>query len=157
MIVKQESDLQKAEKQLAEAISQYLATLPESQRLEAEKLPFAFTAAKAEPLIKTFNSAWYRQFLSYDTKAILKHIKVPVLIINGDRDWIAPADKVLSFAQQALKDAGDANSTLIKFPNLNHMFQTCTTGALSEYATTEETMAPVVLKTITDWILERMK
>jgi uncharacterized protein len=40
---------------------------------------------------------------------------------------------------------------------LNHLLQTATTGAPSEYATIEETMAPVAMRTISDWILEKTK
>jgi hypothetical protein len=38
---------------------------------------------------------------------------------------------------------------------LNHLFQTCKTGELAEYAKIEETIAPAVLELITDWIAER--
>ena len=46
-------------------------------------------------------------------------------------------------------------SELPELAGLNHLFQNATTGAVSEYGLIEETMAPVVPKTIADWILER--
>jgi len=36
---------------------------------------------------------------------------------------------------------------------LNHLFQTAKTGAPNEYGMIEETMAPLALKTISDWII----
>jgi hypothetical protein len=36
---------------------------------------------------------------------------------------------------------------------LNHLFQTADTGAMSEYAEIEETMSPIVLETIANWVL----
>ena len=40
-----------------------------------------------------------------------------------------------------------------ELPGLNHLFQTCTTGAPTEYAAIEETIAPAALDTITTWIV----
>jgi hypothetical protein len=42
----------------------------------------------------------------------------------------------------------------VEFPGLNHLFQTTTTGAPSEYGTIEETMSPAMLETVSAWILE---
>jgi uncharacterized protein len=39
-----------------------------------------------------------------------------------------------------------------ELPGLNHLFQTATTGLHTEYASIEETMAPVALETISNWI-----
>jgi hypothetical protein len=38
---------------------------------------------------------------------------------------------------------------------LNHLFQTCQTGAVSEYGKIEETFAPAALALIGDWIVKR--
>jgi alpha/beta superfamily hydrolase len=68
-IIKQKTTPEAAEERLKAVVAEYLSNLPESQKLEAEKLPFAFTAEKADALIKTFNSPWYRFFLNYRTYA----------------------------------------------------------------------------------------
>jgi hypothetical protein len=39
-----------------------------------------------------------------------------------------------------------------ELPGLNHLFQTCSTGATSEYIKIEETMSPLVLQAVSDWI-----
>jgi hypothetical protein len=46
--------------------------------------------------------------------------------------------------------------TTKELPGLNHLFQTCKTGAVSEYAEIEETIAPAALKVIGDWIDEQL-
>jgi len=38
---------------------------------------------------------------------------------------------------------------------LNHLFQTATTGAPSEYVTIDETISPQVLDLLASWITER--
>jgi hypothetical protein len=42
-------------------------------------------------------------------------------------------------------------------PGLNHLFQTCKTGALSEYGEIGETMSRAVLATVGDWIVHHAK
>jgi hypothetical protein len=43
--------------------------------------------------------------------------------------------------------------TVKALPNLNHLFQTCTTGSVGEYARIEETFAPTALKEVVDWVV----
>ncbi len=56
---------------------------------------------------------------------------------------------------RALKEGGNVHVTTRAFPKLNHLFQICETGALSEYVRIEETIAPEVLKAIADWVVEQ--
>ena len=44
------------------------------------------------------------------------------------------------------------NVTVKAYPNLNHLFQTCEKGTLTEYGQLEETINPEVLKDIIEWI-----
>lgn len=153
-LVKQES-VHVAHKKAKEIIATYLAELPEAQKSEADKLPFAFTAAKADMLISTFNSCWYRFFLAYDPAIAFRRIKIPVLAITGDKDWIVSPDKLFPLLSQWLQQANNKDVTLLKLPNLNHVFQTCQTGAIMEYGLIEETMSPLALKIIAEWICAR--
>jgi len=61
----------------------------------------------------------------------------------------------LKAIDEALKEADNKDVTIRELPDLNHLFQTCKTGAVSEYAAIEETLAPVVLETIAKWITTR--
>ncbi|MFX1467090.1 MAG: hypothetical protein ACFFB8_00385 [Promethearchaeota archaeon] len=42
-------------------------------------------------------------------------------------------------------------------PNLNHLFQTAQTGALSEYVNIEETISPIALKLMGYWISDQIR
>jgi len=154
-IIIDESDYGVAEKKLQNLVTNYLASLSESQKDEAKTLPFAFTDAKKDILIKTFNSPWYHFFLKYDRTASLEQITKPVLVLNGTVDWIATPYKIFPVVSQALQRAGNKDYKMIELPNLNHMFQTAKTGSFAEYATIKQAIAPVVLETITNWVLER--
>ncbi len=66
-------------------------------------------------------------------------------------NWIL----IVSPEQNRKKEVLHKDYTSILFPNVNHMFQTCKTGSINEYASIEETTAPQVLRTMSEWILER--
>jgi hypothetical protein len=99
-------------------------------------------------------SPWSRFFLTYDPKPTLTKVKCPVLAINGEKDLQVPPRENLIVIEEALKSGGNQDYTIKEIPNLNHLFQTAQTGLPSEYAKIEETISPITLKIITDWILE---
>jgi len=105
--------------------------------------------------IKQVNSPWFRFFLSYDPKTALKKVKCPVLAINGELDLQVPPKENLTAIEQALKAGGNNQVSTKILPRLNHLFQTAATGSPTEYIKIEETISPVALKVIGDWILER--
>jgi uncharacterized protein len=102
---------------------------------------------------KTILSPWFRFFLSYEPKESLSKLKIPVLAVNGEHDLQVPPKENLAAIETALKKAGNKNYKLVEIPKLNHLFQTSETGSPTEYNKIEETMAPVALSTISDWIL----
>ena len=103
-----------------------------------------------------FNSPWYRYFIHYNPVLALEKIKIPVLAINGDCDFIVSSELSLPVLSKALERVGNNDYTVVELPYMNHWFQTCKTGAMSEYGALEETISPSVLKLIVDWILERV-
>ena len=100
-------------------------------------------------------SPWYRFFLTYDPRSSLRQVKVPVLALNGTLDLQVLHDQNLPEIEAALREAGNPDVTIRRFEGLNHLFQHARTGHLAEYARIEETVAPIVLETIRDWILAR--
>jgi uncharacterized protein len=99
-------------------------------------------------------SAWLKFFITYDPRQDLKKTICPVLALNGEKDVQVPARENLDAIETALKAGGNANVSVRTFPGLNHLFQTATTGLPDEYAKIEETMAPIVLEAIGDWVLK---
>jgi fermentation-respiration switch protein FrsA (DUF1100 family) len=76
-----------------------------------------------------------------------------VLAINGEKDLQVSAKENLAAIREALAAGGNAKVRIVETPGLNHLFQTCSTGAIAEYAQIEETIAPSVLQLISSWIL----
>jgi fermentation-respiration switch protein FrsA (DUF1100 family) len=78
-----------------------------------------------------------------------------MLALNGSRDLLVPADENLGPIRAAQR--GNPHATIVELPNLNHQFQTAKLGTLAEYGEIEETIAPVALKIIADWVVAHSK
>ncbi|HEX3144145.1 MAG TPA: hypothetical protein VHQ64_09245, partial [Pyrinomonadaceae bacterium] len=141
----------KEEKDPAIARQKLDADRAKSEERARKKLETQIAAAKAQ--MDLLLSPWFRFFLSYDPRPTLAKVKVPVLAMNGELDVQVPAKADLAAIDQALKEAGNRDYKIVLLPKLNHLFQTSATGAPSEYGTIEETIAPIALQTMGDWIV----
>ncbi|MFC1845694.1 alpha/beta hydrolase family protein [Candidatus Dependentiae bacterium] len=155
-IIKQEENYDVAHSQVRKIIDQYLKELPEDQKKELGQLHFAISETNADDVIKMLNSPWYRYFLSYDPVETLGQIRIPVLAINGELDFVTSFRIAFPLIEQALKNSKNDDYTTIELPKHNHWLQACQSGALAEYGTIKETMSPVALEKISSWILEQV-
>ncbi|QDX25224.1 alpha/beta fold hydrolase [Sphingomonas suaedae] len=88
-----------------------------------------------------------------DPADAIAEMRVPVLAIVGSKDRQVPPVQNLPALREAL--AGHRDATVRELPGLNHLLQTAETGAMGEYYDIEETMAPLALDTIANWLGER--
>lgn len=137
---------------LQKQLNQYLTKIvaKHTDQLPAGVTPTEYVAEQ----VKTLSNPWMQNLLKYNPLPTLQKVKCPVLALNGEKDLQVPPQN-LKPIQQNLKKGGNNNVTLKTYPNLNHLFQTCTTGSPNEYREIEETIAPVVLDDITQWILKQ--
>ena len=124
---------------------------------EAEKLDEK--DAQILELSTPLNPKYYYHWLKPNQRFGLFHnpsdyinkLTCPVLALNGSKDLqVLPHN--LEKIESALIDAGNTHYKIKLFENKNHLFQTCETGAVSEYAEIEETIAPEVMDYVIDWI-----
>lgn len=95
---------------------------------------------------------WMVTFLTFNPAPTLEKVKCPVLALNGAKDLQVAPKENLTTIKEALLKGGNKNITIKELPNLNHLFQECKTGLPQEYATIEQTFAPIALNEILDWI-----
>lgn len=93
----------------------------------------------------------------FDPKPILMKVKCPVLAINGALDVQVTPKENLAGIEEALEAGGNTNFTVKELPGLNHLLQTADTGTFAEYSKIEETIAPVALETIANWLKEHVQ
>jgi pimeloyl-ACP methyl ester carboxylesterase len=146
-LVKAERDETILEAKLRDAIKEVSASLPEDKRKE-----LADYGALVKGQLELVRSPWFRFFLAYDPRPTLAKVRCPVLAVIGEKDLQVPARENLSEIRSALEAAGNTHVTVRELPGLNHLLQTCRTGAPSEYAQIEETIAPGALAAIVDWV-----
>ena len=149
-IIKSEPDNKLAEQKIHEMVLKRKSKMNEQQLRE-----FAPVEVEIKTQLSSVLSPWYRYFLAYNPRPTLEKVKVPVLALNGENDSQVSSKENLDLIAAALKAGKNKDFTVKSFPKLNHLFQTSKTGLLDEYGKIEETISPIVLETITDWILKR--
>jgi pimeloyl-ACP methyl ester carboxylesterase len=149
-IIKESKESSTLEKRLKDVIADEEAKLDED-----EKKAFGSLKTTVESQLTLMRSPWLRFFLTYDPRGTLAKVRCPVLAMNGDKDVQVDAKENLPAIAQALEVGGNRDVTIKELPKTNHLFQTCTTGALSEYAQIEETLSPAALELMGDWIVKR--
>lgn len=96
------------------------------------------------------NSPYMQYFLQMDVSSLLDRVDCPVMAINGDRDTQVNAALNMPLLEQRFW--ADPRSCIKIYPELNHLFQHCVTGDVSEYKEIEETLSPEVLSDLVSWI-----
>ncbi|MDE6303715.1 MAG: hypothetical protein K2M01_02710, partial [Paramuribaculum sp.] len=103
--------------------------------------------------VKRNNSArngYFDSLVSLDPTDALKKIKCPVLALNGSKDTqVNPATNLQAFSLYIPK------AEIHEMDGLNHLFQNCTTGEVSEYNQIKETISPETLTLITTFLLRQ--
>ena len=96
------------------------------------------------------NHPWLSYFVDYDPCPDISATKCPVMALNGTLDVQVVADLNLEGIRRCLPN--NKRNVVKEYPGLNHLFQTCTTGLPDEYDNIAETMSPIVLKDMAEWI-----
>ena len=103
-----------------------------------------------QAVLAQIRTPYMTHLLTLDMRQILPGINCPVMALNGTKDLQVEAGSNLEALRTGLP-ANDKNH-IEPIEGVNHLFQHCTTGSVSEYRTIEETFAPEVLEKITVWL-----
>ena len=103
----------------------------------------------AAAIKQQLDSRWMQTFLTLDPAEYLPKVKCPVLALNGSKDT-----QVLPLPNQQRVKQLCPQADCRTLPDLNHLFQHCTTGSPDEYILIEETFAPEAMQAIADFILK---
>ncbi len=95
---------------------------------------------------------WMRYFINYNPVDDLKKITCRVLAINGEKDTQVDAISNLTLIEKTIKANGNKKVVIKKLPGLNHLLQTANTGDFTEYQKIKETISPLALELIANWI-----
>ena len=95
------------------------------------------------------DTPYIRHFLTVDVGKLLPKIKCPVLALNGTKDTQVDCDANTTRIEKGL---ANCKHSIKKIDGVNHLFQHCNTGIVTEYQQIEETISPEVLQEVAKWI-----
>ena len=122
-------------------------------------------------------TTYMRHFLETDISKVLHKVACPVLALSGTKDVQVDCARNLAALRSGLpsevglapegssalrrddaywqpSDKAPSGNLIIPIDGVNHLFQRCFSGAVSEYAEIEETISPEVLNVIIGWLKE---
>lgn len=148
-IASSNKELSQKRKELMAHNTTYLAPILKSLGAPDENIS-KFIINETETVLKPWNT----YFFNYNPADEFEKLRIPVLSLNGSKDTQVDAVVNQNAIRKALMKGKNKNYKIIEFENLNHLFQECKTGNINEYKEIEQTIAPIVLKEISNWILE---
>lgn len=121
--------------------------------LSLSGMPANMTVEKYRQTATSVKIPWLDWFNDYDPSDNIRKTRCPVFALNGDRDCQVISSLCLPTLKVLLPSS---KKHLIKeYPELNHLFQHCTTGLPDEYGQIEETISLEVLSDIAGWIKQQ--
>jgi len=102
--------------------------------------------------IARLKSPWMKYFFTYEPSLNLMKTECPVLVLTGAKDTQVDPKLNIPAIKSIFESAKKTNFEVVEYPNLNHLFQKCETGAPAEYSQIEETFSEEVLKKMAQWI-----
>lgn len=101
------------------------------------------------------DTPWFHSFLAFDPAPVMRNIKQPILIVQGDLDretFPAYADRLAQMARQR-KPPADKAVTLVHIPGVNHLLVPATSGETSEYPQLpDRTVSKDALSALVAWL-----
>ncbi|HZN54781.1 MAG TPA: alpha/beta fold hydrolase [Candidatus Polarisedimenticolaceae bacterium] len=132
---------------------------PEEIAEQTKDLKAAFAKVKdpanpSPPAIMGASAAYWREMLALDVPKLVRESKLPILVLQGDKDYQVRKDADFNLLQSSVGEAG-GRVRYRSFAGLNHLFMKVereSTGA--EYGMPGR-VEPTVIAAIADWVLTR--
>lgn len=125
-----------------------IASGKKANEINIDDVPVALKPITIKALQQA-DTPYIRHFLTVDAGKLLPEIKCPVLALNGTKDTQVDCDANTTRIEKGLTDC---KHSIKKIDGVNHLFQHCNTGIVTEYQQIEETISPEVLQEVAKWI-----
>jgi uncharacterized protein len=150
---KETTEIEAARDAYVAAYKKVLQSLPTAARTQIADID-AVAHNQGEELREIFSVPQTQSLLFHDPVTDLKGLKMPVLMVFGEKDTQALEELNRPLMEQALQSAGSSFQAMV-IPEANHLFQKAENGQVSEYALLEKQFAPGFAESITEWINAR--
>lgn len=125
-----------------------IASGKKASEINIDDVPVALKPITIKALQQA-DTPYIRHFLTVDVGKLLPKIKCPVLALNGTKDTQVDCDANTTRIEKGL---ANCKHSIKKIDGVNHLFQHCNTGIVTEYQQIEETISPEVLQEVAKWI-----
>lgn len=125
-----------------------IASGKKASEINIDDVPVALKPVTIKALQQA-DTPYIRHFLTVDVGKLLPKIKCPVLALNGNKDTQVDCDANTTRIEKGL---ANCKHSIKKMDGVNHLFQHCNTGIVTEYQQIEETISPEVLQEVAKWI-----
>ncbi len=125
-----------------------IASGKKANEINIDDVPVALKPVTIKALQQA-DTPYIRHLLTVDAGKLLPEIKCPVLALNGTKDTQVDCDANTTRIEKGL---ADCKHSIKKIDGVNHLFQHCNTGIVTEYQQIEETISPEVLQEVAKWI-----
>lgn len=125
-----------------------IASGKKANEINIDDVPVALKPVTIKALQQA-DTPYIRHFLTVDAGKLLPEIKCPVLALNGTKDTQVDCDANTTRIEKGL---ANCKHSIKKIDGVNHLFQHCNTGIVTEYQQIEETISPEVLQEVAKWI-----
>lgn len=125
-----------------------IASGKKANEINIDDVPVALKPITIKALQQA-DTPYIRHFLTVDVGKLLPKIKCPVLALNGTKDTQVDCDANTTRIEKGL---ANCKHSIKKIDGVNHLFQHCNTGIVTEYQQIEETISPEVLQEVAEWI-----
>lgn len=149
-IIRNQPNIEAGKREAREILLAEYAKLTENERKSVGS-----TEAFVEQHTSIIGIPWFRYFITYDPRTVLAKVECPVLALTGEKDLQVPPEQNLPAIKKTLLQGRTKDVTAKELPSLNHLLQTAKSGLVTEYGEIEETIAPVALKEVSDWLASR--
>ena len=105
-----------------------------------------------QAVVAQIRTPYMVSFLSLDIRQLIDKITCPVMVLNGTKDIQVEFATNLRAIRNILNN--NPKNIVVPIDGVNHLFQNCTSGAVTEYKEIEETISPEVLEMIVSWVSE---
>ena len=106
-----------------------------------------------EDVRKIADTAWFKSLLLFDPAEVMKDVKQPILIVQGELDTQVPPHHAQKLAEMARARKKAAPVEVVLLPGVNHLLVRATTGEVSEYPDLKEkTIVPEVAQKIAEFL-----
>ncbi|MBS1597698.1 MAG: alpha/beta hydrolase [Bacteroidetes bacterium] len=157
-IINESNDVSSFDKKIKPVLNEWRKNEPPAHVLATTGI---FNDSTQQIFIDAMNNTmftpWFRYFIRFDPQIYLSQVHCKVLALNGEKDIQVASKPNLAAIKYALQKAGNKKYEIVEIPKLNHLFQTCKACTVTEYGQLEETISPVALNLVGDWIDKNVK